>query len=186
MSVFIHPKAIVDSTNIGVGTKIWAFAHILENASIGANCNICDHVFIENDVIIGNEVTVKCGVYLWDGLRVGASVFIGPNATFTNDLRPRSKRYPEEYLRTIIEKGVTIGANATIIAGHTIGKYAMIGAGAVVTKDIPPYTLWYGNPAIFHGYICNCGAKLHDNLTCLECKNKYYLDGSILKKCKIS
>ena len=175
MASFIHPQAIVDTNNIGSGTRIWAFAHILGQASIGKNCNICDHVFIENDVVIGDEVTVKCGVYLWDGLRVASRVFIGPNVTFTNDLRPRSKQYPAQYLPTIIDEGASIGANATIIAGHAIGRYSLIGAGAVVTQDIPPHTLWYGNPAVFHGYVCTCGEKLNEKLFCSKCKKAYIL-----------
>ena len=140
MEYYQHPNALVESKKIGKKTRIWAFAHILPGAVIGENCNINDHTFIENDVIIGDNVTIKSGVYIWDGVRIADNVFIGPNVTFTNDLRPRSKQYPEKFLQTIIEEWATIGANSTIIAGNTIGKFAMIGAGSVVTKNIPNNT----------------------------------------------
>lgn len=142
-----HQTAIVESNNIGEGTRIWAFVHILSGAQIGSDCNICDHVFIENDVIIGNRVTIKCGVQIWDGIRIEDDVFIGPNATFTNDKFPRSKKYPDEFLTTTIREGASIGANATILPGITIGENAMVGAGAVVVKDVPAKTLVVGNPA---------------------------------------
>jgi acetyltransferase-like isoleucine patch superfamily enzyme len=145
---FSHPHALVEpGAAIGERTRIWAFAHVLGGARIGADCNICDHVFIENDVIIGDRVTVKCGVQLWDGLRVANDAFIGPNATFTNDLFPRSKEYPERFPETHVQTGASIGANATILAGVTIGEKAMVGAGAVVTTDVPPYAVVVGNPA---------------------------------------
>ncbi len=142
-----HSMSDVQSKNIGKGTFIWQFAVVLEGARIGDNCNINCHTFIENDVVIGNNVTVKAGVYLWDGIRIEDDVFIGPNATFVNDNHPRSKKYPEHFLQTKICKGASIGANATILGGITIGQYAMIGAGSVVTKSVPPYTMVYGNPA---------------------------------------
>ncbi|MCX8053658.1 MAG: WxcM-like domain-containing protein [Armatimonadetes bacterium] len=150
--VKIHPNAIVESKKIGAGTRIWAFAHILPGAVIGKDANICDHVFIENDVVIGDRVTIKCGVQIWDGVRIEDDVFIGPNATFTNDLFPRSKRYPEKFLETIVRKGASIGANATILPGLTIGRNAMVGAGAVVTMDVPPNAIVVGNPARIKGY----------------------------------
>ena len=145
----IHKLADVQSKQIGKDTNIWQFCVILPNAIIGNNCNICANVFIENDVFVGNNVTVKCGVQLWDGVTVEDDVFIGPNVTFTNDLFPRSKQYPQKFEKTIIKKGASIGANSTILAGITIGENAMIGAGSVVTKDVPANTLWYGNPAEF-------------------------------------
>lgn len=148
---FVHEKADVHTKNIGDDTKVWQFSIILAGAKIGANCNINAHCFIENDVIIGNNVTVKSGVQLWDGITIEDDVFIGPNATFTNDKYPRSKVYPQEFIRTIIKKKAAIGANATIICGITIGENAMIGAGSVVTKDVPAGELWYGNPAKSHG-----------------------------------
>ncbi|MDE3185311.1 MAG: N-acetyltransferase [Bacteroidota bacterium] len=143
----IHPLADVQSTQIGEGTTIWQFAVILPKAIVGKNCNINCHTFIENDVIIGDRVTVKPGVFIWDGLRIEDDVFIGPNVTFVNDKYPRSKKYPELFQTTHIAKGASIGANATILGGVTIGEYAMIGAGSVVTKNIQPFTLVYGNPA---------------------------------------
>jgi UDP-2-acetamido-3-amino-2,3-dideoxy-glucuronate N-acetyltransferase len=148
LPLFIHSNAIVEkNARIGDGTRIWAFAHVLGGARIGKCCNICDHVFIENDVIIGDRVTIKCGVQLWDGLRLADDVFVGPNATFTNDLFPRSQKYPEKYLRTYVQSGASIGANATILAGVTIGEKAMVGAGSVVTKDVPSRAIVVGNPA---------------------------------------
>ncbi len=149
---FVHEKAICESRHVGARTRVWAFAHVLSEARIGADCNICDHVFIENDVVVGDNVTIKCGVQLWDGLRVGDRVFLGPNATFTNDRRPRSKVYPEKFLQTILEDDVSIGANATILPGLRIGRGAMVGAGAVVTRDVPPYATVVGNPAVIVGY----------------------------------
>lgn len=159
MKYFSHSHAIVETNHIGDGTRIWAFTHILSKAKIGSECNICDHVFVENDVIIGDRVTIKCGVQIWDGLRIEDDVFIGPNATFTNDLFPRSKQYPESFARTIIQKGASIGANATILAGNTIGKNAMIGAGAVVTRDVPPNAIVVGNPARITGYVSTATAS---------------------------
>jgi acetyltransferase-like isoleucine patch superfamily enzyme len=137
----------VQSENIGIGTSIWQFCVILPGAQIGAECNICSHCLIENGVIVGNRVTVKCGVQLWDGLRVEDDVFIGPNVTFTNDLHPRSKQYPDEFPETIIRRGASIGANATILPGIEIGEGAMIGAGSVVTKSVAPGVTVVGNPA---------------------------------------
>jgi UDP-2-acetamido-3-amino-2,3-dideoxy-glucuronate N-acetyltransferase len=153
MSFFQHPQALVESQRIGEGTRVWAFAHILPGAVVGAGCNICDHVFIENDVVVGDRVTVKCGVQLWDGVRVEDDVFIGPNATFTNDRFPRSRQRPEKYPETWIRKGASIGANATILPGLTIGQHAMVGAGAVVTRSVPPYSVVVGNPARIERYV---------------------------------
>lgn len=149
---FVHPAGLCDSQMIGAGTRIWAFTHVLPGARIGRECNICDHVFIENDVMLGDRVTVKSGVQLWDGIQIGDDVFIGPNATFTNDPFPRSKRYPERFAVTIIENGASIGANATILPGLIIGRRAMVGAGAVVTHTVPPNAIVAGNPAQIIGY----------------------------------
>ena len=147
----IHEKADVQTSKIGKTTQVWQYTIILKGARIGENCNINAHCFIENDVIIGNNVTLKCGVYIWDGVVIEDNVFIGPNATFTNDKYPRSKHYPDQYAKTFLKKGASIGANATILCGLTIGENAMIGAGSLVTQDVPPNTLWYGNPARNHG-----------------------------------
>lgn len=149
---FIHQNALCESAMIGDGTRVWAFAHILPGAQVGSDCNICDSVFVENDVVIGNRVTVKCGVQLWDGIEVEDDVFIGPNATFTNDPFPRSKKYQEEFYRTTIKAGASIGANATILPGLTIGRGAMVGAGSVVTRSVPPNAIVVGNPANIVGY----------------------------------
>lgn len=150
---FAHAQAIVESTKIGKDTRVWAFAHVLPGALIGEDCNLCDHVFIENDVVVGDRVTVKCGVQLWDGVRLEDDVFVGPNATFTNDPFPRSKRRPEEFTKTVVQKGASIGANATILAGVTIGQNSMVGAGSVVTRDVPPNAIVVGNPARIVNYV---------------------------------
>ena len=149
----IHPLADVHTDLIGDGTRIWQFCVILPNVKIGINCNICANVLIENGVSIGNNVTVKSGVQLWTGLTVEDDVFIGPNASFTNDHFPRSGQHLDKYLETRICKGASIGANATILCGITIGENAMIGAGSVVTKNVPANTIWYGNPARMKGYL---------------------------------
>jgi acetyltransferase-like isoleucine patch superfamily enzyme len=145
--VFVHKLADVATERIGDGTRIWQFAVVLAGAKIGSECNICAQVFIENDVVIGDRVTIKNGVQLWDGLRVGNDVFIGPNATFTNDLFPRSKRYPAKYPETFIEDGASIGAGAVILPGITIGRGALVAAGAVVTRNVDAKSLVRGNPA---------------------------------------
>ena len=143
---FIHERAICESDTVGPGTRIWAFAHVMPGARIGADCNVCDHTYVEGDVIIGDRVTLKSGVFLWDGLRVEDDVFIGPQATFTNDIMPRS-RQPFELRSTTLRRGASIGAGAVILPGVTVGEGAMVGAGAVVTKDVKPHTVVVGNPA---------------------------------------
>jgi acetyltransferase-like isoleucine patch superfamily enzyme len=147
VSVFVHPQGICDSLNVGAGTRVWAFAHVLSGAVVGTECNICDHVFVENDVVIGDRVTIKSGVQLWDGIRLEDDVFVGPNATFSNDRYPRSKIYPAEYLKTVVRRGASIGANATILPGLAIGERALVAAGSVVTRDVPARVLVQGNPA---------------------------------------
>ncbi len=149
----VHSTADVQSDNIGEGTFIWQFAIVLPGAVIGKNCNINCHTFIENDVKIGDRVTIKSGVFIWDGIQIEDDVFVGPNATFVNDKYPRSKKYPESFQKIKIGKGASIGANATILGGITIGEHAMVGAGSVVTKDVPAYTLVYGNPAKVMGKV---------------------------------
>lgn len=146
----IHKLSDVQSDKIGEGTKIWQFCVVLPEAQIGEDCNICSHVFIENDVVIGDRVTVKCGVQLWDGIRVEDDAFIGPNVTFTNDRYPPSDNFPLKIERTRVGKRASIGANATILPGVVIGDGAMIGAGSVVTREVPADELWLGNPARLH------------------------------------
>ncbi|WP_434610360.1 N-acetyltransferase [Pseudomonas sp. D2-30] len=143
----IHPLSDVKSSLVGENTRVWQYSVIMEGAKIGNDCNICAHTLIESDVEVGNRVTLKSGVFLWAGMRVEDDVFIGPNATFTNDAFPRSKQYPEKFATTTLKKGASIGANATILPGLTIGSYSMIGAGAVVTEDVPEYAVVVGNPA---------------------------------------
>jgi UDP-2-acetamido-3-amino-2,3-dideoxy-glucuronate N-acetyltransferase len=150
---FQHQAAIVESHTIGTHTRIWAFAHVLAGARIGSDCNVCDHVFIENNVQVGDRVTIKSGVQLWDGVTLEDDVFVGPNATFTNDPFPRSRHRPEHFAPTVVRKGASIGANATILCGVTIGARAMVGAGAVVTRDVPPNAIVAGNPAEIRGYV---------------------------------
>jgi UDP-2-acetamido-3-amino-2,3-dideoxy-glucuronate N-acetyltransferase len=150
---FVHPQGICESKQVGEGTRIWAFAHVLPGAVLGRDCNVCDHVFIENDVKVGDRVTIKSGVQLWDGVELESDVFVGPNATFTNDRFPRSKVYPEKWPRTVVKKGASIGANATILPGVIIGSGAMVGAGAVVTKNVPALAIVKGNPARISGYV---------------------------------
>lgn len=149
----IHPLADVNSVSIGAGTRVWQYSIVFAGAQIGTNCNLCAHTLVEADVVIGNNVTVKSGVFLWDGTRIEDDVFIGPNATFTNDLMPRSKLYPDTFSGIIVQQGASIGANATLLPGITIGRYAMVGAGAVVTKDVPARAVVIGNPAKIIRYI---------------------------------
>jgi acetyltransferase-like isoleucine patch superfamily enzyme/dTDP-4-dehydrorhamnose 3,5-epimerase-like enzyme len=156
---FIHPNALCESPNVGEGTRVWAFAHVLPGAQIGKDCNICDGVFVENKVVIGDRVTIKCGVQVWDEVTLENDVFVGPNATFTNDLFPRSRVWPESFARTIVREGASIGANATILAGNEIGAHAMVGAGAVVTRSVPPNAIVAGNPARIMGYVGSRGGE---------------------------
>lgn len=150
---FQHERAIVESPNIGEGTRVWAFAHVLPGAVVGKDCNICDGVFVENDVVIGDRVTIKCGVQVWDGVRLEDDVFVGPNATFTNDPMPRSRQHLAKYPATVVRRGASIGANATILPGLTIGIGAMVGAGAVVTGSVPAHAVVVGNPARIVRYV---------------------------------
>ena len=178
----IHELANVLSTKIGSGTIIWQYSVILPDAVIGSSCNINCHTFIENDVIIGDNVTIKSGVYLWDGIRIENNVFVGPNATFTNDKIPKAKSRPEAFDRIVIKKHASIGANATIVAPIEIGEYCLIGAGSVLTKSTLPFTLWFGNPAKQKGYVTKSGVILN-----MKMKDKFgneyiFLNSELVKK----
>ena len=174
-AVFIHPHALVESVDVGAGTRVWAFAHITEGARVGERCNVCDHAYIEGGAVVGNGVTVKNNVLLWDGVTIEDDVFLGPNAVFTNDVRPRAdmKKSREQFGPTTVRRGATIGANATIVCGVTIGERAMVGAGSVVIRDVPAHALVVGNPARRVGWVCACGERLAGDLSCSVCGRSY-------------
>lgn len=176
---FFHPAAIVETDDIGDGTRIWAYAHVMRGACLGSNCNVGDHAFVESGASVGNNVTLKNNVCVWMGVTLEDDVFVGPNATFTNDRYPRSPRMPQAAARyvtpeqwlspTIVERGVSIGANATILPGIRIGRYSMIAAGALVTADVAPFALVIGAPARVVGDVCRCGQKLLDSYLTSTC-----------------
>jgi acetyltransferase-like isoleucine patch superfamily enzyme len=171
---FIHEKAVCDTPHVGAGTRIWGFTHVLQEARIGRDCNVCEQVFIENRVVIGDSCTVKSGVSIWDGVTLEDGVFVGPNATFTNDMRPRAflKRGTAGFKDTLIKRGASLGANCTIVCGVRVGEFAFVGAGAVVTKNVPPHALVVGNPARVVGKVCYCGDSLDSKDYCSSCKLK--------------
>jgi acetyltransferase-like isoleucine patch superfamily enzyme len=185
---FAHPQALVETEDIGPGTRIWAFAHVLSGARIGSACNICDHVFIETGAVLGNNVTVKNGVAIWQGVTVEDNVFLGPNCVLTNDRNPRAyiKKSGEALETTLICANATVGANATILCGVTIGRYAFIGAGAVVLRTVPDYALMVGNPARQVGWMCRCATRLplpalanpHSSATCPQCQAQFVVTAS--------
>jgi acetyltransferase-like isoleucine patch superfamily enzyme len=187
--IYAHPSALVDCQMIGDGTRIWAFSHVQKEALIGAHCNIGEQCFIENGAVIGSYVTIKNGNQVWDGVTLADGVFVGPGVRFTNDLRPRSPRLPQvrrrysdrQWLtRTLVQKGASIGAGAIILSGNTIGEFAMVAAGAVVTHSLPAYALVMGSPARVVGWVCECGARLEfagSETACLECGLKLVRDG---------
>lgn len=178
-----HPTALVESKRVGAGTRIWAFAHVLPGAVIGRDCNIGDHCYIESAVEIGDAVTIKNGVAVWDGVTIERGVFLGPSVVLTNDRRPRS-RTAWKLARTRIEEGATIGANATVLCGLTVGAFALVGAGAVVTGDVPRHGLVYGNPARLRGYVCKCGYPLRRRgrrATCTRCRLRFVASGRHLR-----
>ena len=182
---FIHPSAVVDEDSIvGEGTRIWHWCHIMGGTIIGENCNIGENAFIESGVRLGNNVKVKNNVALYTGIECEDDVFLGPNCVFTNVSNPRSFiERKKEFKKTIVKKGATIGANATIVCGHDIGEYAFVGAGSVVTKNVPPYTMVIGNPAKFYSYVCKCGCKLDKKMHCPSCGAQYeFIDGIIHPK----
>jgi UDP-2-acetamido-3-amino-2,3-dideoxy-glucuronate N-acetyltransferase len=177
--VFVHPLALCESNDVGPRTRVWAFAHILAGARIGADCNVCDHSFVEGGAVVGDAVTIKNNVQLWDRVTIEDEVFLGPNAVFTNDFRPRAsfKHGREAWRPTLVRRGATVGANATVICGVTVGRWAFVGAGAVVTVDIPDHALVVGNPARQVGWVCACGERLPDSLDC-GCGRSYRLSGA--------
>jgi UDP-2-acetamido-3-amino-2,3-dideoxy-glucuronate N-acetyltransferase len=177
-AVFIHTHALVDQdASIGRRTRVWAFAHVLKGAVVGEDCNICDHTLIEGKVRLGDRVTLKSGVFLWDGLIAEDDVFIGPAAVFVNDLRPRSRNTQWKCLQTLLKQGCSIGANATILAGLQIGRFAMVSAGAVVTRDVADFALVVGNPARFRRWLCQCGQNLtfRGSSAACDCGRQYHL-----------
>ena len=169
----IHPSAQTRGARIGSGIRIWQFCIIFPHAQIGCDCNICAYVLVESDVVIGDRVTIKSGVQLWDGIHIEDDVFIGPNATFTNDRIPRSKKPRQSLPVTRLQSRATIGANATILPGLNIGKSAMIAAGAVVTRDVPDHALMIGNPTRRRGWVCSCGQTLRDSSLSCQCGKRY-------------
>ncbi len=175
--VFVHPQGINESDRVGAGTRIWAFAHVMKNAVVGESCNIGEGAFIESGAVLGNHVTIKNGVCVWDRVTVEDYVFLGPHAAFTNDKVPRShpeyRTAPEDWRPILIREGATVGANATIVCGNTLGAWCFVGAGAVVTHDVPAHAIVAGNPARRIGWICRCGAKLSGELRCAGCGLAY-------------
>lgn len=175
-SVFVHERGMCESDEVGARTRIWAFAQVMQGARVGSDCNICGHSFVEGGAVLGDRVTVKNGVQVWDKVTVEDEVFLGPNSTFTNDFNPRAafSKAPDEFLPTLIKRGSTIGANATVVCGVVIGAHAFIGAGSVVIRDVPAHALVVGNPARRTGWVCACGDKLGDDLAC-HCGRRYRL-----------
>lgn len=169
--VFVHPQALCESPDVGPGTRVWAFAHVLPGAKVGADCNICDCAFVEGGAVVGDRVTLKNAVLVWVGVTLEDDVFVGPNAIFTNDFVPRAhiKRGPEALLPTLVQNGASIGANATIVCGITVGHDSLIGAGAVVIRDVPAHALVVGSPARRIAWVCRCGERLGDDLVCPAC-----------------
>lgn len=184
MSYFVHESSYIDEcVSIGEGTKIWHFCHVHKGAQIGRGCSFGQNVNISNNVIIGNGVKIQNNVSVYEGVELEDYVFCGPSMVFTNDLTPRSKypKGPSAFKRTLVKYGASVGANATVVCGNTIGEWAMIAAGSVVTKDVPAYALMLGVPAKQVGWVCECGALLKDNLKCCECKKEYLLIDNELK-----
>ena len=174
--VFKHRFSLVESRAVGPGTRVWAWAHVMKGARVGSDCNIGEHCFIETGAVLGNRVTVKNGVAIWEGVTLEDDVFLGPNAVLTNDLLPRSKVYHARVVPTLVMRGASVGANATILCGTRIGRWSLIGAGSVVTKDVPAHALVVGNPARVVGFVCRCAGRLRKRGrrgTCVVCRRKY-------------
>jgi acetyltransferase-like isoleucine patch superfamily enzyme len=192
-NVTVHQTALVETTEIGEGTRVWAFAHVMEGVRIGKDCNVGDHCFVESGVVVGNNVTVKNGNMLWEGVTIQDGAFVGPHVFFTNDRYPRSRSLPQARSRysdrtwlspTLVERGASLGAGAALLAGVTIGEYAMVGLGAVVTGDVPPYALVKGNPAVVSGWVCQCGQPLRFNdgfSVCTACGLAFRQDNGLVR-----
>jgi len=182
-TVFVHERALCESEQVGARTRIWAFAHVMPGAVIGTDCNVCDHAFVETGALLGDRVTVKNNVLIWDKVTVENDVFLGPNVVLTNDLVPRVKHKssPDDFLPTLIREGATVGANATIVCGLTIGRNAFVGAGSVVVKSVPDHALVVGNPARQIGWMCECGGRLGEALACPACERSYVECGDGLR-----
>ena len=178
--VFVHPQGLCESSDVGPGTRVWAFAHVMDGARVGRDCNIGDHAFIESGAVVGDRVTVKNNVLLWDKVVIEDDVFLGPNAVFTNDRNPRApdKKDPSAFLPTVVQRGATVGANATIVCGLTLGTWCFVGAGSVVVADVPAHAIVVGNPARRIGWMCECGTRLGDDLACPACARSYRLEAS--------
>ncbi len=191
-NVYAHPSAIVEAREIGPGTRIWAFAHVMDGVTVGSNCNIGSHSFLEAGAVVGDNVTIKNGNMIWEGVTLEDGVFVGPQVQFTNDRHPRSPRLPQARWRyrdhgwllpTLIQQGASLGANSVILPGVTVGEFAMVAAGAVVTRDVPPYALVVGSPARVRGWVCQCGQSLsfeQEEALCRECNLGYSMvDGEV-------
>lgn len=173
--VFVHPRGLCESQNVGPDTRIWAFAHVMDGAVVGSGCNIGDHAFVEAGAVIGDRVTVKNAVLIWDRVHIEDDVFVGPNVVFTNDLRPRAhvKKSRDDFLPTRVLRGASVGAGVVVVCGVTVGEHAFVAAGAVVVDDIPAHALVVGNPARCVGWVCICGERLADDLGCATCGKRY-------------
>jgi UDP-2-acetamido-3-amino-2,3-dideoxy-glucuronate N-acetyltransferase len=173
--VQVHPAGLCESEDVGDGTRVWAFAHVLPGARIGRDCNICDGAFVEGRAVLGDRVTVKNGTLVFDGVVCEDEVFLGPNVLFTNDLRPRAaiRKTGDELVPTLVRRGASLGAGTVVVCGTEIGEHAFAAAGSVVTKDVPAHAFVAGNPARFKGWVCSCGHRLDERLVCADCGNRY-------------
>lgn len=169
----VHELGLCESDAVGARTRVWAFAHVMAGAVVGADCNVCGHAFVESGAVVGDRVTVKNGVLIWDGVSVGNDAFLGPGVVFTNDRNPRASVHKERFVPTVVRDGASIGANATIVCGVTIGEAAFVAAGSVVVADVPPRLMVAGNPARPIGFMCDCGERLPDDLRCVSCGRRF-------------
>ena len=186
--VFVHPRGLCESSDVGPGTRIWAFAHVLPGAKVGAGCNICDGAYVEGGAVLGDNVTVKNGTLVFDQVTCEDDVFLGPNVLFTNDLRPRAhvKRGSEEFLPTLVRHGATLGAGVVVVCGTSVGESALAAAGAVITRDVPAHGFVAGNPAVLKGWVCQCGDRLGGDLTCSACGMRHRLVSTTDGLCRLA